>query len=90
MRYHKLRHFEELLDKSLHGVVVKKGRTDPRWQIYFVFEDETYFEIYIGEHDFSVSDGLREGDMQTVKQGGDGDERSIVYEVTREDGDGSA
>jgi len=85
VRYHKLRHFEELLDRKLYGVVVKKGSSEPRWQIYLVYEDDTYFEIYIGENDFSVSDGLREGGMEAVKGGDDDGGRSVVYEVTRDD-----
>ncbi len=90
MRYHKLRIFEEMLDRSLHGVIVKKGRSDPRWQIYFVFEDGTYFELYIGEHDFSVSDGLREGTMETIKRADEDGDRSVVYEVSRDDREGSS
>lgn len=87
MRYHKFRHFDQLLGKTLSAVVAKKGQSEPRWQLFLVYDDDTHFEIYVGEYDWSVADGLREGGVEAVKNNGRDDDRRIVYEANVESGE---
>ena len=54
----------DTVGKTISGVVVKKRDQPPRYQVYFIFADNSYFELY-GEDIHGIS-YVREGGREAV------------------------
>lgn len=56
-----------MLGKRICGAVIKEGDGSPRMQIFLIFDDGTYYEIY---SDVAINGigGVYEGDIEFVRQ----------------------
>lgn len=70
--------FEKILGKRIRGVVVKEGSGSPPNQIFLLFSDNTYFEIY-GDI-MSGTTGVDKGDLEEVRSYIRGPGREITFE----------
>jgi len=56
----------EIIGKTITNVVVTENSRLPRQQVFLVFDDDTYFELY-GD-DINCTDGIDKGNLDTVKR----------------------
>ena len=57
----------QLLGKRICGAVVKKGDRLPRMQVFLIFDDDTYYEIYTDSIIYGTG-GVDKGDIEHVRQ----------------------
>lgn len=57
--------FDQILGKTITDVYCRKNKSDPEGQIFLVFDDETYFEIY-AYRELKGANGIDKGDLNTV------------------------
>lgn len=57
--------FEKLLGKTIKGVIIKQDNGSPQNQIFILFTDDTYFEIY-GD-DMRGARGLDVGGEEAIR-----------------------
>jgi|CXWL01.1.fsa_nt_gi hypothetical protein len=73
-----------IVGKTISGVVVKEADRLPRSQIYLLFSDGTYFEIYSGSGDMSGAGGVDVGGIEKVRQYMNATHRIVIEEPPRE------
>jgi hypothetical protein len=57
---------KQIVGKTIAGIVIRESMgTGPRDQLFIVFTDDTYLEIY---GNLGWSNSLEVGDLETVKQ----------------------
>ena len=56
-----------LLGKRICGVVVKEGDRLPRMQVFLIFDDDTYYEIYTDSTIYGTG-GIDRGGIEQVRQ----------------------
>ena len=56
-----------LLGKRICGAVVKEGDRMPRMQMFLIFDDDTYYELYT-DATICGNGGVDEGDIEHVRQ----------------------
>ncbi len=39
-----------IVGKTISGVIVKEGNSSPRSQVFLLFDDNTYYELYSQDH----------------------------------------
>lgn len=71
----------QLLGKRICGAVIKEGDCMPRMQVFLVFDDDTYYEIYADSMIYGAG-GIDNGGIENVRQYMP--EKSIVYECHAE------
>ena len=71
----------ELLGKRICGAVVKEGDRMPRMQVFLIFDDDTYYELYTDSTIYGAG-GIDEGDIENVRQYMP--EKHIVFECQAE------
>ncbi|MCK4846993.1 MAG: hypothetical protein KAS88_04915 [Deltaproteobacteria bacterium] len=69
-------HLEDILGKNIVGVLAKKGDTTPLNQVFFFFDDGTYFEFYGA--DIQNAKGLVSESIEEVRRFSP--ERKIICE----------
>jgi hypothetical protein len=57
----------QLLGKRICGAVVKEGDRMPRMQVFLIFDDDTYYEMYTDSSIFGTG-GVDKGDIEHVRQ----------------------
>lgn len=62
---------EKIVGKEIIRVVVKERDNAPRWQLYLLFSDNTYFEIYSNEQ-FTATKDVDRGGIEDVRRYMDG------------------
>lgn len=77
--------FEEILGKKITGVCVRRNKRNPAGQVFLVFDDYTYFEMYSYEYIVGAK-GVDKGNLDTVKNYSEQREGSEVFcgEVDKE------
>lgn len=61
--------FDEIVGKTIDEVIFKENPSNPKQQLFLVFDDGTYFEIHGGEGDpVQGAKGLDEGDGDLIEQ----------------------
>lgn len=58
----------EILGKTIVGVLVNDIPTCPRRQVFLVFSDRTYYELYSSSGDIDFASGVDKGDMDAVER----------------------
>ncbi len=74
--------FDKLLGKRIQGVVVKEGSGEPQAQIFLIFSDNTYFEIY--GNIMRGTNGIDKGGLEEVRKYMAGPNREITFESVDE------
>jgi len=59
---------KEILGKTVTGVIAKERAGVPQSQVFLVFSDNTWFELYCTDSVISGTGGLREGGMDQVRK----------------------
>ena len=57
----------QLMGKKICGAVVKEGDRLPRMQLFLLFDDETYYEIYTDSMIYGTG-GIDTGGLEKVRQ----------------------
>ena len=57
----------QLLGKRICGAVVKEGDRMPRMQVFLVFDDDTYYELYTDSTIYGAG-GIDKGGLERVRQ----------------------
>ena len=57
----------QLLGKRICGAVVKEGDRMPRMQVFLIFDDDTYYELYTDSTIYGAG-GVDRGDLAHVRQ----------------------
>ncbi|MGE0594655.1 MAG: hypothetical protein AB7G23_08975 [Vicinamibacterales bacterium] len=57
----------DIVGKSIAGVVVKESDRPPRRQVFLVFSDGTYYELYSGSGDIKGAGGIDTGGLEAVR-----------------------
>lgn len=60
---------EDIVGKHISGIMVKSrpvGQT-PRMQVFLLFDDESYYELYSHDCEIQGISGVRRGDIETVR-----------------------
>jgi hypothetical protein len=57
----------QLLGKRICGAVVKEGDRMPRMQVFLLFDDGTYYELYTDSTIFGAG-GVDQGDLEHVRR----------------------
>jgi hypothetical protein len=73
-----------IVGKTISGVVVKEADRLPRSQIYLLFSDGTYFEIYSGSGDMSGAGGVDVGGIEEVRRYMSATHRIVIEEPAPE------
>ncbi|NIU21955.1 MAG: hypothetical protein GWN79_24160, partial [Actinobacteria bacterium] len=61
--------FDQIVGKTVDEVIFKDNPSNPRQQVFLVFDDGTYFEIYGGEGDpIKGARGIDKGDADWIEQ----------------------
>lgn len=61
-------HIKEIVGRTIKGVVVKESSKDsPRMQIFLIFSDGYYFEIYNSHGQLTWTKGLNQGGLPEVR-----------------------
>lgn len=69
---------EQIVGKTIAGVVIREADSDPRRKVFLVFTDETHFELY-GEY-FAFGKHLHPGGVDyVVKSAASGAKEVSVY-----------
>ncbi len=74
---------DETLGKTITGIIVKENKTmfqSPSSQVFLLFSDHTYYELYTGNDTISFSGGVDKGDKDTVA-GYMSQEMNIAFEA---------
>ncbi len=58
--------FDKIIGKTISGFLCRKNKRPPELQLFLVFDDGTYFEMY-GHGDLTGAKGLDRGTMEDVK-----------------------
>ena len=74
----------DVVGKTISGVVVKEADRLPRTQIFRLFTDGTYFEIYSGSGDISGAGGIDVGGIEKVRQYMNAAHRIVIEEPPSE------
>lgn len=56
----------QLLGKRICGAVVKEGDRMPRMQVFLIFDDDTYYEMYTDSSIFGAG-GIDQGNIENVR-----------------------
>lgn len=59
---------QEMLGRTIKGVVIKQGESTPRSMLFLVFEDGTYFEFYSYDGEISPTGGINCGTLEDVRR----------------------
>ncbi|MBI5611906.1 MAG: hypothetical protein HY942_02375 [Gammaproteobacteria bacterium] len=59
---------QEILGKTIKGIVIKTGDKSPKSQLFLVFDDGTYYEFYSLDDVIQVTGGVSAGDIDTVRK----------------------
>jgi len=59
---------KEILGKTITGIIAKERTGVPQSQVFLVFSDNTYFELYCTDSVISGTGGLWEGGMDDVRK----------------------
>jgi hypothetical protein len=73
----------KIVGKTIAAVVVKEADRAPQTQVFLVFDDDTYFEIYSIEGDINCAGGVDIGGLEVVRSLGT--RHRIVIEQSLED-----
>ena len=57
--------FEKIIGKTISGVYTRDNENDPQGQMFLLFDDDTYFEIY-GYGSMKGAGGIDKGDLDKV------------------------
>ena len=61
-------HIKDIVGRTIKGVVVKESSEDsPRMQIFLIFSDGYYFEIYNSFRQLTWTKGLNQGGLPEVR-----------------------
>jgi len=62
---------KEILGKTIKGVIVKKNKNNsfPAMAVYFIFDDDTSYEIYTDYH-MSFAGGVNSENMEKTRKYG--------------------
>ena len=74
----------QIVGKTISGVVVKEADRLPRMQVYLLFTDGTYFEIYSGSGDMSWASCLDVGSIERVREYMSPAHRIVMEELASE------
>ena len=55
----------KIIGKTIKGVVIGGGKRGPQSQIFFIFTDNSFYEIFSENH-ISVTSGLKKGGINAV------------------------
>lgn len=78
-KYPKAEYVDQILGKTITGVVIKENLTDSLCsQVFLVFSDNTHFEFYSGDEIVPIK-GIRYRGMDWIT---DIDEDKIVHQAT--------
>lgn len=58
-------HLESILGKKVVGVITKERNGSPVYQVFIIFDDNTYFEF--SGNDIHNGKGLRRGGIEEIK-----------------------
>ena len=59
---------KEIVGKTIKGVIVTEGKESPQSQVFLVFSDNTYYELYTpGSTTISGAGGIDKGGMQKAR-----------------------
>lgn len=70
---------QELLGKTIKGIVIKVGEKIPKSQLFLVFDDGTYYEFYCLDDVIQVTGGAVAGNIDDVRKYMS-ETREIVFE----------
>jgi len=56
---------QEIIGKTIKGVVVAKGLRGPQSQLFLIFRDNTFYEIY-SDDNISGASQAKKGDIRVV------------------------
>jgi len=56
---------KKIIGKTIKGVAIGEGQRGPQSQIFIIFTDNTFYEIYSENH-ISVASGLKQGGINAV------------------------
>lgn len=65
-KYSKAEYVDQILGKTITGVVIKEFPSTPRMQLHLVFSDGTNFEFYCQGDEITPIKGLRYGGLEDV------------------------
>ena len=55
-----------IIGKRISAVIAKEGKA-PAWQLYLVFDDDTYYEVY-GSGDLQSAGGVDPGGLNAARR----------------------
>ena len=80
-----IRGLEKIVGKEISRIVLKERDKTPKWQLFLLFSDNTYFELYSDEP-FATTKDVDRGGIDEVTRYLDG---TIVFDaVARTDAEG--
>lgn len=56
---------KKIIGKTIKGVVIGEGKRGPQSQIFFIFTDNSFYEIFSENH-ISTTSGLKNGGINAV------------------------
>jgi hypothetical protein len=62
------RGLEQIVGKTIAHVLVKERGGTPQSQLFLLFTDGTYYEVYSTEGNIYPTHGLEQGDMEQVRE----------------------
>lgn len=65
-KYSKAEYVDQILGKTITGVVIKEFSGTPRMQLHLIFSDDTNFEFYCQDDEITPIKGLRYGGLEDV------------------------
>jgi hypothetical protein len=77
-KYPKAEYVDQILGKTITGVVIKEFPDSPRMQIHLVFSDGTNFEFYSTNEEIMPIKGLRRGGIEDITRY---DLGNVVYQA---------
>ncbi len=57
----------EVIGKTISGAYCRENNDTPRRQIFIVFDDDTYIEIYSAQSAMSLAQGVDKGDLDFIR-----------------------
>ena len=76
-------YIEQIVGKTIAGVVVRESETEPNRQVFLVFTDETHFELY-GRY-FAFGKHLHPGGMEQIIRSAKLGAKEVYFFPARED-----
>jgi hypothetical protein len=78
-KYPKAEYVDQILGKTITGIVIKEFPDTPRMQIHLAFSDGTNFEFYCTNDTIMPIKGLRRGGLESISRY---DTENIVYQAS--------